>query len=723
MANLDKSVYYVYLDKNGSVLTGDTGIILSNLGADEFDFEVFSFPEITFTPDPTSQQTVVVSINVANTLDVGKYTIAGSATSTLDVLTFTIELTVTDSGSPTDDEVDTIPFELLPVNAYEVKYRALNNGFTLDISEYNYSGGITPITADITHNYANREDLIQPIVASNLSIVIDADSDLSMSDLYSEDERNFLVHLYKASQLVFYGFLKPDGIVEDWVSDKYQVSVDAMDGLSTLKSLTFLRDDGVPFDREMTQLDVVYYALRRIGYNLPINIQNTLPKYTGLSTTESVLKHVTVNTERYYQDLEKKEAMDCEKVLTSILDIYNATVIQRNGEWWIFRANDISDTMTFHRYVPTYEIPTYLGDTSITTGLSLGSQIDNYFPHHASANQSKSIYPTIQSISVKYEYGTVSSLYVNPNIETTSGLNADGWTINSLGGAVKRNPTGRGIMITSTLDNGTEQVVISNNDPIPVLQGDSLELFFRYHQPAPNYQIIHYRVETPNYVLSMLNGWVAKPSTDYIDFEIKFGDKEVDHTIQVADIPENGGLTVTWSAWRIIAGISGYNFYIDEFSIRPASDGKLKGLLYNAQRTSRKSSVIKNEKTVYNGDSVSLSYFGTMRKDNGDPTTTWNRFGVTESKEILAIMADDNLRIAPRPMVVFEGDVFGWYDYLSRVTINNISGQFQSRQYSYNVGANINRAVFLEYATDMLTDVHTQKQELRDNEVKVKINS
>src|SRR5690606_30376442 len=88
-----------------------------------------------------------------------------------------------------------------------------------------------------------------------------------------------------------------------------------------------------------------------------------------------------------------------------------------------------------------------------------------------------------------------------------------------------------------------------------------------------------------------------------------------------------------------------------------------------------------------------------------EPTVVWNRKGQTETLPLLRLMVEDALRIAPRPMLFFEGDTYGYYPYLSNVLINNISGKFQLSKYNYDCQRNINQANFKEYATDYLLPV------------------
>lgn len=113
-------------------------------------------------------------------------------------------------------------------------------------------------------------------------------------------------------------------------------------------------------------------------------------------------------------------------------------------------------------------------------------------------------------------------------------------------------------------------------------------------------------------------------------------------------------------------------------------------------------------------------YYGTLYKENGDPTDFW------PTKPLLQIMVEDALRIAPRPMYFFEGDVFGYFPYLSHVLINNIAGRYQVSKYSFDTKKNVNRCNFKEFDNVVLiqgTDYRYEFDYDFGNETRVTIKS
>ena len=233
---------------------------------------------------------------------------------------------------------------------YRIEYQSIEgDSLRVDIWDKDYTGEIIEIKGKARHAYSERKDIFQPVIPSTLGITFEADKDLDLAGLYSENERQFTVYLYRNDQIIFLGYLLPDDTWDSFVSERRDIFMDAMDGLSILKNLSFVTDEGDKYKGEIAQFTVVRQCLRRIGYELPINISNTLPTYAGFTGTETVLRSVLINADRFHQDDRKRDLMDCDEVLKSILEPYNATVIQMHGEWWIYRTIDVKGEMTFYR--------------------------------------------------------------------------------------------------------------------------------------------------------------------------------------------------------------------------------------------------------------------------------------------------------------------------------------------------------------------------------------
>ena len=68
-------------------------------------------------------------------------------------------------------------------------------------------------------------------------------------------------------------------------------------------------------------------------------------------------------------------------------------------------------------------------------------------------------------------------------------------------------------------------------------------------------------------------------------------------------------------------------------------------------------------------------------------------------------MAEETLRMNAKTAKIFSGDVFGYFDYLSTISINNITGKFIPLSYRYNTKENIINMEVKQIYGDSLADI------------------
>jgi len=69
-------------------------------------------------------------------------------------------------------------------------------------------------------------------------------------------------------------------------------------------------------------------------------------------------------------------------------------------------------------------------------------------------------------------------------------------------------------------------------------------------------------------------------------------------------------------------------------------------------------------------------------------------------------MGEERMKMYSKPLQVYKGDVYGYFNYLSLVTINGLTGKFMPTTYSYNALSNITSLELMEVLnTDILSDV------------------
>lgn len=692
-------------------LSGDTKFPVSSVDLDSpsttFSMSFTTPTGFTVNPNPATNQKVQVGMDAAalGITSVGNYTITFESNAFGTTKITNVHITVINEDTTVDPPLpDPDPLDLI----YQPKYELINDDFTLQILQLGYQGEIIPVYGYFKIKYQSKDDLHDPIISSNLQMFFDVNTGLTLEDLYSEKEKEYKVEVKKGTQKIFIGWVKPDGIWEDYVNDRWQLSITAYDGLSTLKDISFSLSQTFSYSGMMSLQDIIQICLNKTGLTLPLNV-NCNVYYDTLSVDDNVLKLTYTKTERYFTN--NNEPMDCESILKSILILFNLIVVQYNGEWFIYRPIDVVDIMEFKRYD---ELTSTVFDYN--TPITIGSQIDNFEIFHCNANQKKSIAPSVQAYRLYYEYGgSVNVLFNSQLTFTGTGLDIPGWTVNTApDGLVMRDYDGSGLRSkTAGVPQGT--VLVEMNQNIDILASSAFTVRFEFNHKGDYAEYLFYSIKVGSKWFKLDDGsWqssqvINKISNAYYPpgsspTGIYYGRGDAVHEVSVI-APESGSLMI--KVYRDVNGFSATGiFTINGIYVTPQVNLNQKGKSYTGLRKDSASTFTKRHQIVYNGDSISDLFVGTLYKSDKDtPTSIWYRLGFNETKELLEINVEDNLRISPRPMTVFEGDVYGYIPYLSKVSINNFNNKaFQITNYTFNSKNNITELTFKEYSREILSN-------------------
>ena len=544
----------------------------------------------------------------------------------------------------------------------------------VEISDATFVGDSTQIYGSCSLDYSETKDTLEPVRGSGLQIDLEADSNLTFYDLYSEEERTFSVVYTRATEILFNGWLSPEGIYESLVSDKWIISLDCTDGLGFLKNLSYVEDaTGLNFVGKQSLLEIVVNCLKRT--KTPQNILTSVKiYYDGLDQTLNTFANVYFNANRFIKD-DKDTIMNCEEVLKSVLEPFGAVITSFKGEWLIYKPNSLVDFSSQIFFI--YDnLGVALNPTSrrIDFAFDLGSQIDDYYPHHANGNQQKTIKSAIGAYRINYKYGLVKGLIPIDNF-TLSGSSSGFLSTTKLISAETRlrlevnttseflNNEGFSSDVVLKITNGTDTYYYNGSDWVVSFAKMALQI---------NGNFVAEVVRTP--ILGDISISIPEVNT-YPNYLNETGEVYVDFSIDI---------------------------------VPAGTDQEKEGENHTFQRTLKPSSKIKDVKKVFNGDDESDIYVGTIYK--ADETTTtdlWTRQGAQETKPILQIMGEERMKMYSKPLQVYKGDVYGYFNYLSLVTINGLIGKFMPTTYSYNALSNITSLELTEVLnTDILSDVY-----------------
>lgn len=600
--------------------------------------------------------------------------------------------------------------------------------YSVRIYQKGYTGTSTEVSGYGVLKYGSVNDNLEAIRGNGLDLSLNATTDLTLEDLYTEEENSFAVKMYRKNKLLFDGFLKPDGVYQSFVQDQWVLSLSCVDGLGLLKDLAFVQSTGLPFKGKQRAIDVIYNCLNRTGLQMNINTSVNI-YYEGLTPSETLdpLHEVYVSVDRFVKN-DNDTIMDCNDVLKSILNLFNAVICQIDGQWYIFRPNELFENpiVKFRQYSETNN--TYIKLNTKNLEFNLGSQINNYYPHHSGGNQQIEIKGSVSAARINYKYGFQKSLNTNPNLNHT-GKTYPGWTVINEPYIIIDPTKTQGVISALVPQSGLSTPIypIMYSDDVNLNLGDTIKVVLRGHltNPGPKSKakFLLTLIETSGATsyLKLDGTWTATETFMYLDLNPNF-----DITVQSQALPATGAVSLTiYQAEQLLSGSSNYELtYADVQNSATASSAGAVGEFHTVQRQNRPSSISTDTKTIYNGDSASLIYEGAIWKQtNTIPTSVWFRKDKTESKPILQIAAEDILRSQQKPQKLFTGDIYGFMPYLSIINIDNLEGKFFPIEWSFNAMTNTTSVKLLQFFGDELTDIDYKYTLDYGNTTKVTITS
>jgi len=572
-------------------------------------------------------------------------------------------------------------------------------GYLVQIFETRFSGASTEIFGKISFDKGSVDNILDTIRGTGLSLKLEANPLLTFDEFSEADEKTYTVKVTKNSVTVFNGFLKPDGVTQSFVRDIWVVDLDFIDGLGTLKDLSFVKSNGFTFTGKLSMFEVIEACLARTGIVMTINsfIDVYYIDYAGTN----ILKDTYINSERFVK-VDDNTIMTCEEVLNSVLNIFSACITQQDGQWWVYRPNEFINNVTF--------IDNTL-NTTFTKNLykKVGSQIDNYFPHHSNGNQQIQTKGAISAYRLNYKYGFKTGMNSNPTLHHDSALIFDSWTkATNLYGTVLIND----LNDTMGLKMETKYILsdpilkeILRSQSVFVNAGSQIDLKVELSVETNSQTNFGFNIVRSDGYWTDSNGvW---KNTETLARVTQNGAGSFEWTLKIEPVPSDCTVyviiksAVSDKISPVVVEVQRCEL-INNFNY----DGKI-GEFHTVQRNSAPSSIIKENQEVYNGDSIGDVFIGAIYKsDKTTLTTVWTRKGKLEEKSILQISAEDDMRIQQKPIKEFTGDFYGYLPYLSVIEINNINGLFMFVEYSYDTDTNITKGKLLQFFTSEVADLN-----------------
>lgn len=566
-------------------------------------------------------------------------------------------------------------------------------------------------------NYTNSSDnKLMPLRGSSLDANLIATVNFQLEDLYTENERNWLIQVDRNGSRIGNWFIIPDGCQEQFYFPPYVVSINAVDGLGLLKNLSFVQNDGNFWIGKMTWIEVIYACLNRIGVP-DMDIYTCVNIYpSGVTQGDAIdpFGITYVNAERYLKD-DAFTPMNCQEVLENVLQEWTACIIQSEGHWWIYRPTEaaLSGTLVFRKYINGV----YSTFVSKNIDVLLGGESEGVVLaplYHINTDQLKMIEKPYKTASMSYKYGVTSNILENPSFTgiNTSGpgdpigprtdVNIPGWTKS---GTVSAGISGGTALILYTNTPVDTANYYENDFPILIPVGYQFRLILSYESiPALSATDMEFALELDDgsqiWYLQSNGSWLLPSDPGFSPTFVIRSNQGVSNSTFTSVVTNVAG-TAVFKVFQPSTPASDIIFSRIEAQI-VLENNPVVGEIHTTQQDADYS-FASDTINVFNGDGPAQGFLGTIFKaDQTTPTTEWVRRGLVESpmaqpyeadKAFLRIAVEEINRLYGSPFVKFEGSVQNYFNPLSRFTINLLTGKFMPVGLSYDLQANICKLV------------------------------
>ena len=552
------------------------------------------------------------------------------------------------------------------------------------------------------------EEIYTVIRGSSITLKLEADSDLTFEDLYSENEKEYSVELYRGLDPIFIGYIDPSGLFEDLVNDRWELSLRCVDGLGLLDNLSYVDDDGLPFIGKENDLNVIYNCLHRTGLYQEngdeLFIESSInTMYVFAEDDLGAMPNVYSNQERFYKD-DGETIMSCLEVLESTLRKYGGAITQENGKWKIFSFYEL---LAGDRNFYTYKGKVYTG-TSVKDypEQTIGSQINDDVIHWCNDNLRKEIVPSVGAVKVNYKYGFVKSIVDNPDF-THNGTIVSDWTILD-GALIELGANGRYIIIESDQTNAS----VIESDIVSLSESDTLEVTFQYNalDSSSSQKSIEFKFQliltdgVTTYYYNQSGQWVTGATN--AKFINGFGlNGYFNNKLTTSPLPIDGDFKVLLKQSTIAEVVSGLERFIDveitEVSVTAAADKSIQGEnhTYQVEGTSTR---VEDVIEISVGDNFSDIYLGALYKQDQDTNTdiwqtVYTPSDIVGNQPILQILAEYIALHKRQPLYKITGDAYGYFEYLQIFVFPLIPDRkFMITGYNFNTKTNIGSYTFVE---------------------------
>ncbi len=252
----------------------------------------------------------------------------------------------------------TISFKIDVTTTYGVLYRlqyqsADGSTQKAEILEKGYSGAVLDVNAGTPpviyrlRGESEREKFVS-VLPGEVEISWVSETEGDFNELYDNDPDQYRIQLTIDGSVQWIGKVLTNQIQERYVNAPYTFNAVATDGLASLGETLFLDDFGSRLTGKLSQINVIAYILKKIGFGLSIRSACNIYATTMAATAaDDPLDQAYVDLDRYYLINDNPTCLD---VLRYILEPYAAQILQWGNKWWIIRVEERTFSFDYREY-------------------------------------------------------------------------------------------------------------------------------------------------------------------------------------------------------------------------------------------------------------------------------------------------------------------------------------------------------------------------------------
>lgn len=315
---------------------------------------------------------------------------------------------------------------------YFGRYTKSGNTYRLELHLKDYVGAVTeiaklmpiPVTMKRRRSGKDNDNVVlgSELEFNFYSSIADAGQ---FNDIYTGSWKDWRVLYYRDATLIWQGWIKPENLTRELITEQYELSVSATDGLADLKNIEFVNfSTGDVYTDRVTILTVVKRALEHLEIEIDFKIQLGTWETTLMTVAQNALFEMDINTERFASVKDGRTVQDdCFSVLQESLRPFNVEMYQAEGFWYIQARNETNSPVFTHTY-------STLAQSALST-IDNSHDISNFdFKNRGTLELLKPV--KHQEVTFN-NFNNGSNLILNGDFSAGTNWTATGWSSSTIG--------------------------------------------------------------------------------------------------------------------------------------------------------------------------------------------------------------------------------------------------------------------------------------------------